>query len=145
MKIRDVMTPNPKTVSPNDTIQTAARVMQAEDTGAVPVVNNGQVLAVVTDRDIVIEIVGAGLSPETVKVGEILQRPVVTVQQDAGYAEAVRSMSVNGVRRMPVVDASGALVGIITIDDILHQLAGPLLALGELAGRERHYETESRS
>ena len=46
MKIRDVMTPNPKTVSPNDTVQAAAQVMQAEDTGAVPVVQNGQVLAV---------------------------------------------------------------------------------------------------
>jgi len=127
----------------------AAKLMRKHHIGALVVVEQsreGSVpVGVVTDRDIVIEIVGAGLSPETVKVGEILQRPVVTVQQDAGYAEAVRSMSVNGVRRMPVVDASGALVGIITVDDILHQLAGPLLALGELAGRERHYETESRS
>jgi len=131
------------------TVSSAAKLMRKHHIGALVVVEQsreGSVpVGVVTDRDIVIEIVGAGLSPETVKVGEILQRPVVTVQQDAGYAEAVRSMSVNGVRRMPVVDASGALVGIITVDDILHQLAGPLLALGELAGRERHYETESRS
>ena len=55
MKIRDVMTPNPRTVSPNDTIQAAARIMQSEDTGAVPVVEDDSVIAVVTDRDIVVQ------------------------------------------------------------------------------------------
>jgi CBS domain-containing protein len=53
-------------------------------------------------------------------------------------------MAINGVRRMPVVDAKGRLVGIITFDDILRQLAAPLLALSDLAVRERHYETETR-
>jgi CBS domain-containing protein len=139
---------NVVTVTRETAIAEAAKLMRKHHIGALVVVEQSREgpvpVGVVTDRDIVIEIVGAGLSPETVKVSEILQRPVVTVQQEAGYAEAVRSMSVNGVRRMPVVDANGALVGIITIDDILHQLAGPLLALGELAGRERHYETETR-
>ncbi len=65
MKIRDVMTPNPRTVSPDDTVQTAARIMQAEDTGAVPVVTNGRVLAVVTDRDIVVRVVAEGISPSS--------------------------------------------------------------------------------
>ena len=60
MKIRDVMTSNPRTVSPNDTIQAAARIMQSEDTGAVPVVNDGRVLAVITDRDIVVRVVAEG-------------------------------------------------------------------------------------
>ena len=73
MKIRDVMTPNPRTVSPNDTIQAAARVMQAEDTGAVPVVNDGRVLAVVTDRDIVVRVVAEGGSLST-PVGDIASK-----------------------------------------------------------------------
>jgi CBS domain-containing protein len=60
MKIRDVMTPNPRTVSPNDTVQSAAQVMRSEDTGVVPVVENGRVLAVVTDRDIVVRVVAEG-------------------------------------------------------------------------------------
>jgi CBS domain-containing protein len=54
-------------------------------------------------------------------------------------------MAVNGVRRMPVVDAQGRLAGIVTVDDILRQFAGPLAALADLAVRERHYETETRS
>jgi CBS domain-containing protein len=136
------------TVTRETAVVEAAKLMRKHHVGALVVVEpspDGTVpVGVLTDRDIVVEVVAAGLSPESVKVGEILQRPVVTVAEDAGYAEAVRRMSVNGVRRMPVVDARGTLVGIITIDDILHQLAGPLLALGELAGRGRHYEMETR-
>ena len=139
---------NVVTVTRETTIIEAATLMRTHHIGALVVVQqtrDGTVpVGVLTDRDVVIEVVAAGLSPATVKVGEIVQRPVITVKEDAGYAEAVRRMSVNGVRRMPVVDARGALVGILTIDDILHQLAGPLLALGELAGRERHYETGTR-
>ena len=70
--------------------------------------------------------------------------PITSIDEDAGYAETVRLMSVNGVRRMPVVDKRGTLVGIITVDDILRQLAGPLVVLSDLATRERQYEAEVR-
>ena len=136
------------TVTRDAPIVEAATLMREHHIGALVVVEqarDGSVpVGMLTDRDVVVEIVAAGLSPKTVKVGEILQRPVVTIEENAGYAEAMRHMSANGVRRMPVVDARGALVGIITIDDILHQLAGPLLALAELAGRGRRYEMETR-
>ena len=140
---RDVVT-----VTRETAIVEAATLMRKHHIGALVVVERTSAgtmpVGVLTDRDIVVEIVAAELSPTTVKVGEIVQRPVVTIDEDAGYAEAVRRMSTNGVRRMPVVNARGELVGIITIDDILHQLAGPLLALGELAGRGRHYEMGTR-
>ena len=136
------------TVTRATTTGEAAALMRKHHVGALVIVEetrDGTVpVGVVTDRDIVVEVVAPGLSPQTVKVGEIVQRPVVTIPEDAGYAETVRHMSVNGVRRMPVVDARGALVGLITIDDILHQLAAPLLALAELAGTERHYEIGTR-
>ena len=126
----------------------AATLMRKHHIGAVLVidrVDDGVIPAgLLTDRDIVVEIVAAGLEPGAVKVGELVQRPVTTVHEDAGYADTVRLMSINGVRRMPVVDAKGRLVGIITFDDILRQLAAPLLALSDLAVRERHYETETR-
>ena len=60
MNIRDVMTPNPRTVSPDDSIQNAARIMRDEDTGAVPVVDNGRPVGMVTDRDIVVRAVADG-------------------------------------------------------------------------------------
>jgi CBS domain-containing protein len=98
-----------------------------------------------TDRDIVVEVVAAGLRPETVKVAEIVQRPLVTVRDDATYAETVRLMSQHGVRRLPVVTANGKLAGIVAVDDLLRQLAGPLVALSDLGGRERHFESETRA
>ena len=60
MNIREVMTPNPRSVSPNDSIQNAARIMRDEDAGAVPVVDNGRAVGIVTDRDIVVRVVAEG-------------------------------------------------------------------------------------
>ena len=116
MKIRDVMTPNPRTVSPNDTIQAAAQVMQAEDTGAVPVVNNGRVLAVVTDRDIVVRVVAEGGSFST-PVGDIASKNVIVVTPDMSTSEASELMSEHQIRRLPVVE-NDRLVGIVSIGDL---------------------------
>ena len=116
MKIRDVMTPNPRTVSPKDTIQAVARVMQAEDTGAVPIVNDGHVLAVVTDRDIVVRVVAEGGSLST-PVGEIATKNVVTVTPDMSTSEAGELMSEHQIRRLPVVE-NDRIVGIVSIGDL---------------------------
>jgi CBS domain-containing protein len=116
MKIRDVMTPNPKTVSPNDTIQTAARVMQAEDTGAVPVVTNGQVLAVVTDRDIVVRVVAEGGSLSS-PVSTIATKSVVCATPDMSTREASDLMSEHQIRRLPVIE-NDRLVGIVSLGDL---------------------------
>ena len=74
----------------------------------------------------------------------MLLRPLVTIDEGAGYAETVRLMSVKGVRRMPVVGSSGELVGIITLDDMLWQLAAPLAALSQLSSRSRKFEAQRR-
>jgi CBS domain-containing protein len=116
MKIRDVMTPNPRTVSPNDTIQAAARVMQTEDTGAVPVVDGGHVLAVVTDRDIVLRVVAEGGSYSS-RVGDIATKGVVCVTPDMSTREASELMSEHQIRRLPVVE-NDRLVGIVSIGDL---------------------------
>jgi len=102
-------------------------------------------VGIVTDRDIVVEVVAAGLDPKLIKLGDLVLTPLTTIDEGAGYAETVRLMSVKGIRRMPVVDAAGCLVGIITLDDMLRQLAGPLAALSELAGRGRRYESLTRA
>ncbi len=116
MKIRDVMTPNPRTVSPDDTVQAAARIMQAEDTGAVPVVNNGRVLAMVTDRDIVVRVVAQGGSV-TGSVRDIASMDVICASPEMSTREASELMSEHQVRRLPVVE-NGILVGIVSIGDI---------------------------
>jgi CBS domain-containing protein len=116
MKIRDVMTSNPTTVSPDDTIQTAARIMRAQDTGAVPVVKNGRVLAVLTDRDIVVRVVAEGASG-TGPVSEIATNDVVCASPDMSTREASELMSEHQIRRLPVVE-NDRLVGIVSIGDL---------------------------
>ena len=116
MKIRDVMTPNPRTVSPDDTIQAAARIMQTEDTGAVPVVHDGRVLAIVTDRDIVVRVVAEGGSMSS-PVRDIATRSVVCATPDMTTREASDLMSENQIRRLPVVE-NERLVGIVSIGDL---------------------------
>jgi CBS domain-containing protein len=116
MKIRDVMTPNPRTVSPDDTIQAAARIMQSEDTGAVPVVNNGRVLAVVTDRDIVVRVVAEGASLSG-PVGNIASKDVICASPEMSTREASELMSQHQIRRLPVVE-NDRLIGIVSIGDI---------------------------
>lgn len=116
MKIRDVMTPNPCTVSPDDTVQTAARIMETEDVGAVPVVRDGRVLAVVTDRDIVVRVVAEGASL-TSPVGDIATKDVVCATPDMSTKEASELMSEHQIRRLPVVE-NQQLVGIVSIGDL---------------------------
>jgi CBS domain-containing protein len=116
MKIRDVMTPNPRTVSPDDTVQAAARIMQAEDVGAVPVVSNGRVYAVVTDRDIVVRVVAEG-GPVTRPIRDIASTDVICASPEMSTREASELMSEHQVRRLPVVE-NNVLVGIVSIGDL---------------------------
>jgi CBS domain-containing protein len=116
MNIRDVMTPNPRTVSPQDSIQSAARIMRDEDTGFVPVVENGKPVGVVTDRDIVVRAVAEDGQMNR-PVREIVTKALVAVHPDMSVSEATELMSEHQVRRLPVVD-NDRLVGIVSIGDI---------------------------
>lgn len=115
MNIRDVMTSNPRTVSPGDSIQNAARIMRDEDTGAVPVVDNGRPVGIVTDRDIVIRAVADGELNRPVR--DIVSEAVVTARPDMSTREAAQLMSEHQVRRLPVVE-NDRLVGIVSLGDL---------------------------
>ena len=116
MKINDVMTPNPKTVKASDSIQTAAQIMRDEDTGAVPVVDGGRVTGMVTDRDIVIRALADGKF--TAKISDVVSDDVITVTQEMSTSEAATLMGEHQIRRLPVVDASERLVGIVSLGDL---------------------------
>jgi CBS domain-containing protein len=110
------MTPNPRTISPDDSIQNAARVMRDEDTGVVPVVENGRPVGVVTDRDIVVRAVADGDQPNQ-SVRDIISTRLVSVSPDMSTQEASELMSEHQVRRLPVVE-NDHLVGIVSIGDL---------------------------
>jgi CBS domain-containing protein len=116
MNIRDIMTQNPRTVSPQDSIQAAARIMRDEDTGVVPIVDNGRPIGVVTDRDIVVRAVADGPQLDR-PVRDIASRGLVSVSPDMSTREAAELMAEHQVRRLPVVEGD-RLVGIVSLGDL---------------------------
>ena len=116
MNIRDVMTPNPRTVSPDESIQNAARIMRDLDTGVVPVVENGRPVGLVTDRDIVVRAVAED-GQLSRPIREIVTGSVISASPDMSTREAAELMSEHQVRRLPVVE-NERLVGIVSIGDL---------------------------
>ena len=116
MNIREVMTPNPRFIAPTETIQNAARIMREEDTGAVPVVENGKVLGMVTDRDIVIRAVADGAQANR-PVRDIVSGDVVCATPEMSTREASKLMAEHQVRRLPVVEGD-QLIGIVSLGDL---------------------------
>ena len=121
MKISDIMTKDPATVSPETAVRDAARIMQREDTGIVPVVDKGtrKLVGVITDRDIAIRVVAEGRDGSTSVSDAMSKGQLVTVQADSNVDEAMDRMADEQVRRIPIVDDRGTLLGIVSQADIV--------------------------
>lgn len=118
---REVMTPEPAYCQTSDSIVRVAKMMKTEDVGAVPVVessSNRRLVGMVTDRDIVVKGVAGDRSMENATVKEVMTSDVVSCREDDDVSKAVARMAERKVRRMPVVDGSGMLRGIIAQADI---------------------------
>jgi CBS domain-containing protein len=140
--IGEICTKPALTVAPDTTIQEAAHRMATRKVGALVVVDaERRPRGVVTDRDITIGVVAAGKDPAVVRVAQLARRRAVVIGEDAGVFDAVRLLSRRGVRRLPVVDRSGKLVGIVSLDDLLILLGSELghiaSALASELGRAR--------
>lgn len=116
MKVRDLMTHSVSCVRPETSLAQVARQMRQEDVGAIPVCDDrGQILGIVTDRDIVIRSVSNGGMPSTAK--DIMSRDIISIAPSSNTHEAALLMAKNQVRRLPVVEG-GRLVGVLAISDI---------------------------
>ena len=116
--IRDAMTSNPRTIESSQPVAEAARIMRDEDAGVVPVVEGERLTAMLTDRDIAIRVVAEGRDPQSTTVGEIASRDPVTIDPQQELDEALRLMAQHQVRRLPVVEEDGRLVGILAQADV---------------------------
>jgi CBS domain-containing protein len=129
-------------------VKAAAQLMREYHVGSIVVVDepNGKRMpaGIVTDRDIVVAVVALGLKPEAIQVGEVMNQELVAVREDAGVAETVELMRMKGLRRLPVTDSAGALVGIVAADDVLSLLAEEMAALASMVTREHRREAETR-
>lgn len=125
MKISEIMTKNPRSVSPDTPVSEAAQVMKEEDVGMVPVVERvggaetrGRLVGVVTDRDIAIRAVAEGRAVDS-PVSEVMSGGVKTCSPDDSVEEAMNMMGREQVRRIPIVDERGSLVGVVAQADLV--------------------------
>ena len=124
MKAREIMTANPRTVTPDMNLPEVARLMQSEDVGIVPVVDasgSRQLVGVVTDRDIALRVVGEGRDPNSVRVSDVMSTNVRTCREDDSVDDVMDVMGKEQVRRVPIVDERGSLVGIVAQADVVLQ------------------------
>lgn len=119
-KVREVMTSEPRVADPSLSLAEAARLMKSEDVGSLPVVEQGELVAVLTDRDIVVRAVAESVDPSTTKVGEIASGQPLTIEPDQDLDEALTLMAHAQVRRLPVVE-SGRLVGVLAQADVAQE------------------------
>lgn len=124
-KVRDLMTKDPAFCQASDTAALAARIMKEHNIGALPVVANlhtRMLTGIVTDRDLAVRVMAAGLDPHASAVHEIMSSPVITCSPDADYPEVVRLMERHQIKRVLAVDQSGCVVGIVSQADIALRL-----------------------
>jgi CBS domain-containing protein len=118
MRIEELMTRHPKTVRPNVTVAAAANLMRKASVGFLPVVADDTVVGIVTDRDIVRRSTALGKDPKRTSVWEVMSKRVAHVAEDDDVEVAVRLMQARKVRRLVVLGPAGALVGIVSVDDL---------------------------
>jgi CBS domain-containing protein len=110
---------------PQEPLASVAHFMEEHHVGAVVIVENHKPVGIVTDRDLALQVVARGVSPQT-PVVRVMSTPVQTIYQDEGVFDTTQAMMSAGVRRLPVVDEDGRLVGIVTLDDLLRVLSREL-------------------
>jgi CBS domain-containing protein len=130
-KINEVMTERPRAVTPQTSVREAARLMEEEDVGSLPVVEEGvRLVGIVTDRDVALRVVGGGLDPEATQVAEVASTDVVTLTPEHDLDEALGLMAHAQVRRLPIVVRENELVGMLAQADIAR--AGKDKSTGEV-------------
>jgi CBS-domain-containing membrane protein len=122
--VSEVMTRNVEVIAPEETLQRAAQLMDELNVGALPVCSGTQLLGMITDRDITVRAVAAGQSPAETCVSDVMSERVRCVTEDDSTETAAHQMSDMQVRRLPVLDARGELVGIVSLGDLATRDSG---------------------
>src|SRR5690348_3131685 len=116
--IRDLMTGNPCSIDADKSVAYAAKMMRDEDVGLAPIVQGDKLIGTVTDRDIAVRVVAEGKDPEQTTVREVASTNLVTIDPQQDLDEALRLMAEHQVRRLPVVEEDGRLVGVVAQADV---------------------------
>lgn len=121
MNVKNIMTPNPVCCTPDSNLQDAAKMMLDNDCGCIPVVessSNNKPVGMITDRDITIRTVAEGRNPLEMTVGDAMTHSVITITPETSVEECCEVMEKNQIRRVAVVDESGACCGMVSQADV---------------------------
>lgn len=148
MFVSDICDHDVITIDKDKSLIEAAKLMRQHHVGDVVVVEKRgeQIfpLGIVTDRDLVIEVVATELEPGVITTGDIMLQTLIVVKEDADLLKTSKLMASKGVRRLPVVNKSGQLIGIVTLDDLLEVTATMLTNLNKSLSKEQTNESKSR-
>lgn len=148
MSIIDICNRDIITIGRDDTVSQAAKLMRQHHVGDVLVTvkkhDKLEPVGIVTDRDVVVEIVAPGLDPNVITVGDIMLPSLFTIKEDAGVFDAIKLMTSKGVRRLPVLGKDDALVGIVTLDDLFLMMSKEFCSFAKLLTKEQENEAIKR-
>lgn len=148
MLLKEICTPDVVYCTVDTTAATVARLMRERHVGDVVVVEDAEgdqtPIGVVTDRDLVVEVLAKERDPAKIKVREIMRAPIVVAHASEDVHQALERMTVHGVRRIPVMSEHMKLAGILCLDDLLKRLAADAVALAAIVAREQDREQRTR-
>jgi CBS domain-containing protein len=148
MKLKDLCVLDVACCTPETTVAAAARLMRERHAGDVVIVDNAdeerEPVGILTDRDIVIEVLAKGRDPNKTTVAEIMATQLVVAGESEDSTQALQRMAAHGVRRIPVIDDARCVVGIITLDDLLREQAEQASRLLEVVTKQQAKERRGR-
>ncbi|MGE5624515.1 MAG: CBS domain-containing protein [Bacillota bacterium] len=136
-------------VHEDESVRRAAELMRRYHVGSLVVTKYGDAeqkpLGTVTDRDIVVEVIARDVDPDELTVGDIMGEKLVIASEDDELQDVLEVMRRRGIRRVPVVDKAGALIGVLALDDLLEAFAEGLGAMAEIVSHQRFQESRKRA
>jgi CBS domain-containing protein len=148
MKLKELCTPEVVYCTAQISALHAARLMRERHVGDLVIIDESEQtpapIGIVTDRDIVVEVLAKDLDPATTPVGQIMRTPLVIARTSEEADNALERMRAHGVRRIPVLDEHEQLTGILSLDDLLKRLAADAAGLADIVTREQDREHRLR-
>ncbi len=135
MALKDFCVSEVVSAPPDATVSEVAKLMAEKNVGSVVIVEQGKPKGIVTDRDLALRVLAEGRDT-SVRISEVMTENVATLNHNLGLFEALESMKEKGVRRYPIVDDDGKLVGIICLDDIIYLLGKEMADITEILEKE---------
>ncbi len=130
MKVQEIMSKKVETIKPTSSLRAAARSLSNLNVGALPVVDDGKLVGIITDRDVSVYAIAIGRDPQNTDVQKVMTKEVFTCYEDQKLSEAAEIMEQHNIRRLAVMNRNDEIAGFLSVDDLAqvsHELAGGVL------------------